>query len=108
QFPLAKPSRKPTQSPRGLSLLRSPRARGLGAFIAAALILAFTSFSIRSRAQTNAVTMAPGFDFNLFADSTNVPDFAGGNDAAFAGAVSMAFDARGRLFVGTYPGKILI
>src|SRR2546428_675184 len=33
---------------------------------------------------------------------------AGGNDAAFAGAVSMAFDARGRLFVGTYPGKILI
>ena len=88
--------------------MRSPRARALGAVSAAALILAFTGFPIRSRAQTDRVITAPGFDFNLFADPTNVPEFAGGNLAAFSGAVSMAFDSRGRLFVGTYPGKILI
>lgn len=86
-------------------LLRSSRIRALVAISAAALILAFTSFPIRSRAQTDPVTVAPGFAFNLFADPTNVPDFA---LSAFSGAVSMAFDSRGRLFVGTYPGKTLI
>jgi len=49
--------------------------------------------------------VAPGFEFNIFADPTNVPEFAA---SAFSGPVSMAFDSRGRLFVGTYPGKILI
>ena len=49
--------------------------------------------------------MAPGFEFNIFADPTNVPEFAA---SSFSGPVSMAFDSRGRLFVGTYPGKILI
>src|SRR4029453_13817085 len=80
----------------------------VGLILLLVLLLGSISLPTRSIAQTDPVTMAPGFEFNLFADPTNVPQFAGGNDAAFAGAVSMAFDARGRLFVGTYPGRILI
>jgi len=49
--------------------------------------------------------VAPGFEFNIFADPARVPEFAA---SAFSGPVSMAFDSRGRLFVGTYPGRILI
>jgi len=86
-------------------LLRSHRARSLGAATAVALLLTSISFSNRSSAQTDPVTVAPGFEFNIFADPTNVPDFAA---SSFSGPVSMAFDSRGRLFVGTYPGKILI
>src|SRR5262249_11954889 len=59
--------------------------------------------------QTRPVTVAPGFEFNQFADQANIPDFTGtGPAGAFAGPTAMAFDARGRLFVGTYQGKILI
>src|SRR6202008_1035404 len=47
----------------------------------------------------------PGFEFNIFADPSRVPDFAA---SAFSGPVSLAFDSRGRLFVGTYPGRIFI
>jgi hypothetical protein len=61
---------------RGSVLLRSPRARALRAVSAVALILAFTSFPIGSRAQTDRVTMASGFAFNLFADPMNVPEFS--------------------------------
>ncbi len=86
-------------------LLRSHRALSLGAAMAVALILASISFSNRSNAQTDPVTVAPGFEFNIFADPARVPDFAA---SAFSGPVSMAFDSRGRLFVGTYPGRILI
>ncbi|MFY9571771.1 MAG: PQQ-dependent sugar dehydrogenase [Blastocatellia bacterium] len=86
-------------------MFRLHRATVLSAVIAAALLLTSTSFSIRSRAQTNPVTVAPGFEFNFFADPQNVAEFA---PTAFAGPVSMAFDSRGRLFVGTYPGNILI
>jgi glucose/arabinose dehydrogenase len=89
-------------------LLGSRIAYTVGLILLLVLLLASVSLPARSVAQTDPVTMAPGFDFNQFADARNVPEFAGGNDAAFAGAVSMAFDARGRLFVGTYPGKILI
>jgi glucose/arabinose dehydrogenase len=69
------------------------------------LILGSITSPPRTRAQTDPVTVAPGFEFNLFADPTRVPDFAA---SAFTGPVSMAFDSRGRLFVGTYSGKILI
>lgn len=73
------------------------------------LVLLFILGSItsppRTRAQTDPVTVAPGFEFNIFADPTRVPEFAA---SAFSGPVSMAFDSRGRLFVGTYSGKILI
>ena len=86
-------------------LLRSHRSRSLGAATAVALLLATISLSTRSIAQTDPVTVAPGFEFNLFADPTRVPDFAA---SAFTGPVSMAFDSRGRLFVGTYSGKILM
>jgi len=86
-------------------LLRSHRARALSGATAVALLLASISLSTRSIAQTDPVTVAPGFDFNLFADPTRVPEFAA---SAFSGPVSLAFDSRGRLFVGTFSGKILI
>ncbi len=70
-----------------------------------AFIFASTSFPARSRAQIRPVIIAPGFDFSVFADTSNIAEFASG---AFAGPVAMAFDARGRLFVSTYSGKILI
>ena len=65
--------------------------------------------SFTSEAQTRPVTVAPGFEFNQFADGGNVTEFTGtGQAGAGAGATVMAFDARGRLFVGTGRGKILI
>jgi glucose/arabinose dehydrogenase len=73
--------------------------------------LFFVAVSLRPTTQAqggvpiNPVVPAPGFDFNVFASTANVPEFASG---AFAGPTVMAFDARGRLFVGTYSGKILI
>lgn len=84
---------------------RSYRSRAISAVAALLLLLASSSFSIRSTAQTDPVVIAPGFEFNIFADPTNVPEFA---QDYFTGAVSMTFDSRGRLFVGTYPGRILI
>jgi glucose/arabinose dehydrogenase len=63
------------------------------------------SFPTRTQAQINPVIIAGGFEFNLFADPTVVPEFAA---SAFSGPTAMAFDSRGRLFVGTYSGKILI
>lgn len=72
-------------------------------------ILASVSFPPPSAAQTRPVIIATGFEFNTFADPTNVADFNGAGPAgAFAGPTAIAFDARGRLFVGTFPGKILI
>ena len=64
-----------------------------------------SNFPLSTAAQTRPVSVAPGFELNLFADPTNVPEFAA---SAFSGPTAMAFDARGRLFVGTYSGKILI
>jgi glucose/arabinose dehydrogenase len=76
----------------------------LALFTLASLHLPFTS-----KAQTRPVTVAPGFEFNQFADAGNVSEFTGtGQAGAGAGATVMAFDARGRLFVGTGHGKILI
>jgi len=73
-----------------------------------ALFFIAISFPRASHAQIvpiRPVTVAEGFDFNVFASTDNVPEFASG---AFAGPTVMAFDARGRLFVGTGSGKILI
>ena len=58
-----------------------------------------------TRAQVRPITLAEGYEANIFASPDNVPEFASG---AFAGPTVMAFDARGRLFVGTGSGKILI
>jgi glucose/arabinose dehydrogenase len=73
------------------------------------LFLVAASFPRAGHAQQTVpirpVTVAEGFDFNVFAGTDNVPEFASG---AFAGPTVMAFDARGRLFVGTGSGKILI
>ncbi|MEK6287333.1 MAG: PQQ-dependent sugar dehydrogenase [Acidobacteriota bacterium] len=90
--------------------LGSRTAYTVGVILLLVLLLASVSLPSRSIAQTNPVTLAPGFEAatklgSMFADPGNVPDFA---QSAFSGPVAMAFDARGRLFVGTYPGKILI
>jgi glucose/arabinose dehydrogenase len=63
------------------------------------------NFPIQTEAQTNPVSVAQGFEMNLFADPTNVSEFAAG---LLTGPTTMAFDSRGRLFVGTHSGKILI
>lgn len=68
-------------------------------------IIATCSFPIHTEAQIRPVTLAQGFEYNLFADPTNIPEFAA---SAYSGPTAMAFDARGRLFVGTYSGKIFI
>src|SRR4029078_320919 len=76
---------------------------------ACAVFLIAVCLPFRTAAQTLPVIIAPGFEFNVFADATRVPDFTLASDPTFAygGPVSMAFDARGRLFVGTYAsGKI--
>ena|GEM_PF-945801 len=95
-------------------LLKSKSLRALGAALLMVSILVCASFPIRSGAQTFRPVPAPGFELQFgpsplfapaFANPSNVPDFA---SSAFSGPVSMAFDSRGRLFVGTYPGRILI
>jgi glucose/arabinose dehydrogenase len=74
-----------------------------------AVLLSAASFPVGTRAQTRPVIVAPGFQFNLFADPANVSEFdVDGIPGAFAGPTAMTFDARGRLFVATLSGKILI
>lgn len=73
--------------------------------LALALVLTSANFFVPASAQMRPVTVAPGFDFNVFADTSSVAEFARG---AFAGPTAMAFDARGRLFVGTLGARILI
>lgn len=53
---------------------------------------------------------APGFEINVFADPTNVPDFVNCSNpfACYSGPLSLAFDSRGRLFIGTGAAKVLI
>jgi len=68
-------------------------------------ILIFAEFPLGSSAQVRPVIVAPGFEFSLFADTSNISEFASG---AFAGPTAIAFDSRGRLFVATFSGKILI
>ncbi|HJZ70012.1 MAG TPA: PQQ-dependent sugar dehydrogenase, partial [Blastocatellia bacterium] len=84
---------------------KSHLIRALAGAAAVALLLLSASVTIRSRAQTFPISAAPGFEINVFADPTNVPDFA---TSAFSGPVSMTFDSRGRLFVGTGGAKVLI
>ena len=90
--------------------------RSFGVVCAALLstaMLASSSFPIRGAAQTFKPFTAPGFEMEVgpsplfeprFAGPSNVPEFAAD---AFTGPLSMTFDSRGRLFVGT-AGKILI
>lgn len=70
----------------------------------AAVLLLIAAYSSHSTAQTRPVTIARGFEFNVFADPERVPEFS----FAFSGPTALAFDSRGRLFVATYAGKILI
>ncbi|HSF24294.1 MAG TPA: hypothetical protein VLE20_08720, partial [Blastocatellia bacterium] len=92
------------------------KSRSFGVFCAAILLtalLASSSFPIRSAAQTFKPFTAPDFEMKVgkgplyepaFAGPSTVPEFAAD---AFTGPVSMTFDSRGRLFVGT-ASKILI
>ena len=86
-------------------MFRSRASYQLSVIVILALILASVSFPPKTAAQLRSVDIAAGFDFNVFANAANVPDFA---LSAFSGPTSMAFDSRGRLFVGTLFGKILI
>src|SRR5262249_13830046 len=52
-------------------------------------------------------TTGPGFQFNVFANAVSVADLSWVGSAP-SGPSCMAFDSRGRLFVGTLSGKILI
>lgn len=69
------------------------------------LILIVAAFGLPSArsAQLAPIVVAPGFEFNVFADQFLVPDFS-----SVAGPTALAFDKRGRLFVATLSGKILI
>lgn len=83
----------------------SRRASTTSLIALAAGLFASVNLSGGAGAQTYPVIIAPGFEFNLFADPTNVPEFAAG---AFTGPTAIAFDSRGRLFASTYAGRILI
>lgn len=74
------------------------------AAVLAAVSVGLVFFSLRGGAQTDPVIVAPGFEFNLFAEPSMVPDFS----LPFSGPAALAFDKKGRLFVGTLGGKILI
>jgi glucose/arabinose dehydrogenase len=72
------------------------------------LIISFIVVPLATGAQVvpvRPVIVADGFEFNVFADTSNVPEFA---RSAFTGPTSLAFDRRGRLFVGTLSDKVLI
>jgi glucose/arabinose dehydrogenase len=69
------------------------------------LLLSSISFPIHTSAQIRQPTVAQGFEMNVFADQASLPEFAA---SATSGPTAMAFDSRGRLFVGTLSGKILI
>lgn len=89
-------------------LLRS-RATVFAATLAAALLLTSTKLPAPASAQFRP-SAAPGFEINVFADPTNVPDFVScpSQITCYTGPLSLAFDARGRLFVGTGAAKVLI
>lgn len=97
-----------------INALKYRYSRSFCAALVVAAMFASASFPLRSAAQTFRPVAGPGFEMKFgpsplfapaFANPSNVPEFAA---SAFSGPVSMAFDSRGRLFVGTYPGRILI
>lgn len=90
-------------------LFRLHRALAFAAALTVALLLVSTTFPIRSHAQFHP-SAAPGFEINVFADPTNVPDFVSCPEQTrcYTGPLSLAFDTRGRLFVGTGAAKVLI
>jgi glucose/arabinose dehydrogenase len=84
-------------------LLRIKALSTLSVIVVSTLLI--SSISIPARAQLRQPDIAPGFEMNLFADPANVPEFAASPNS---GPVSMTFDSRGRLFVGSLSGKIFI
>lgn len=89
-------------------LLRS-RATVFAATLAAALLLTSTKLPAPVKAQFRP-SAAPGFEINVFADPMNVPDFVScpSQITCYTGPLSLAFDSRGRLFVGTGAAKVLM
>jgi len=81
----------------------------LTASILASVLLVIAGFPSRSQAQFRP-SAAPGFEISIFADPTNVPDFVSctNQSICYTGPLCLAFDSRGRLFVGTGAAKILI
>jgi glucose/arabinose dehydrogenase len=89
--------------------LQSQRAIVFGVTITTALLLASISLTRPTHAQFRPFA-APGFEINVFADPTNVPDFVScpNQTTCYTGPLSLAFDSRGRLFVGTGGARVLI
>lgn len=84
----------------------SPRLVLRASVITLSLLLVISfCLPLKSEAQLRQPVIAPGFEMNLFATPDNVAEFA---VSATSGPTSMAFDSRGRLFVSTLSGKILI
>ena len=88
---------------------RSHSTPVLTASILASVLLVAASFPSRSHAQFRP-SAAPGFEITVFADPANVPDFVSciNQSICYTGPLCLAFDSRGRLFVGTGAAKILI
>ncbi len=86
-------------------MLRSKSSFTLSVIVISALLLSSIGLPGHTRAQVRQPTVAQGFEWNLFADPTNMPEFAASPNS---GPTAMAFDSRGRLFVGTLSGKIFI
>lgn len=101
------PQRAPpaTRDQGSIILFNTKPAYATSLALVLALVLTSAGLFAPAGAQLRQVTVAPGFDFNVFADTSSVAEFARG---AFSGPTAMAFDARGRLFVGTLGARILI
>jgi len=77
--------------------------------VAATCVLLSLSPVTLVKAQLRTPIPGPGFDIKLFAGPADVEDWSrSGPDGAYSGPTSLAFDSRGRLFVGTLAGRILI
>jgi glucose/arabinose dehydrogenase len=69
-----------------------------------AAALAYISPGRRGVAEIGPVTVAPGFQINIFADQSLIPGWS----SSSTGPTALAFDSNGRLFASTISGQILI
>jgi glucose/arabinose dehydrogenase len=76
----------------------------LGLIAIMAVAIAYISPGLVGVASIGPLTVADGFQMNIFADETLIPEWASVSTGPFA----LAFDSNGRLFASTGSGKILI
>ena len=89
--------------------MKSKRAIVFAVALTVTLLLASINLPVPTHAQFHPMA-APGFEINVFADPNNVPDFVScpNQTTCYTGPLSLAFDSRGRLFVGTGAAKVLM